>query len=71
MTEYDFDKIKRYFSSFGFIINYTVYNLSDNVGDSSPTTHDKNKTDKKNELNLYYFRLKTKTLQYQITFDYL
>ena len=81
LTDVDFLKIKQYFNSFGFIINYTTSNILniDNININEPLpslnnsdTHNKTEINNKNtELHLYYFTLKTERLSYEITFDYL
>ena len=79
ITENDFKIIEKYFNSFGFDIKYKydipLYNLKVDENTELPsldnTSEKKNNLDTKNDLNLYYFTLKTDDIKYEISFDYL
>ena len=79
LTKEEFDKVKSYFKSFGFILNCKVDKVLDinNIDDYEKlpelNNNNNNIQNIKNntELNLYYFKLKTKKMIYEISFDYL
>ena len=78
ITENDFITIKKYFNSFGFDIKYKYDIPLDQIQIDEHTElpsldHSalENESKSTNNLQLYYFNIKTDTLKYEISFDYL
>lgn len=85
LTKEEFDKVKKYFKSFGFILNCKIDKIlnTDNINDNielpklnnnvnlNNDINFNNKKKNNTELSLYYFKLKTKNMIYEISFDYL
>jgi hypothetical protein len=76
ITAENFNNIKKYFNSFGFIIKYKYeiplekITIDDTIPSDSHVYTD-NSGSNNTKLHLYYFTLKTDTIKYEITFDYL
>jgi len=77
ITEDNFNTIKKYFNSFGFNIKYVYHLPLDKITVDNNTllpSLDNNNIEienNSNNLNIYYFNLKTENIKYEISFDYL